>query len=127
MEEGNRALFDAFQNAKNPPHWPMYLRNVKQYVKNAAPSYDERRYGFANFLEAVRAAGRAGLFRLERNRQGILRIFAGAQFPRATPVPVFDIENELAAAREATEAASIMEEPPVAEESAPVIRKKCPS
>src|SRR6185295_4578273 len=70
LEEGNRALFEAFQNAKNPPHWPMYLRNVKQYVKNAAPAYDERRYGFANFLEAVRAAGRAGLFRLERNRQG---------------------------------------------------------
>jgi uncharacterized protein (TIGR00288 family) len=126
VEEGVRALFDAFQNAKNPPHWPMYLRNVKQYVKNAAPSYDERRYGFANFLEAVRAAGRAGLFRLERNRQGILRIFAGAQFPRATPVPVFDIENELAAAREATEAASIMEEPPVAEESAPVIQEEVP-
>ena len=126
VEEGVRALFDAFQNAKNPPHWPMYLRNVKQYVKNAAPSYDERRYGFANFLEAVRAAGRSGLFRLERNRQGILRIFAGAQFPRGTPVPVFDIENELAAAREATEAASIMEEPPVAEESAPAITEEVP-
>jgi hypothetical protein len=85
-EEGVRALFDAFRNAKIPPHWPMYLRNVKQYVKNAAPMYDERRYGFANFLEAVRAAGRAGLFRLERNRQGILRIFAGGQFPRSTPM-----------------------------------------
>ena len=120
VEEGVRALFDAFQNAKNPPHWPMYLRNVKQYVKNAAPSYDERRYGFANFLEAVRAAGRAGLFRLERNRQGILRIFAGNHFPRPVPVPVFDIENELAAAQAMAdsspaveeEAAVVMEEPP---------------
>ncbi|HET9219773.1 MAG TPA: NYN domain-containing protein, partial [Terriglobia bacterium] len=95
LEEGVRALFDAFQNAKNAPHWPMYLRNVKQYVKNAAPTFDERRYGFANFLEAVRAAGRSGLFRLERNRQGILRIFAGNQFPRPAAPPVFDIENEL--------------------------------
>jgi len=120
-EEGVKALFDAFQNAKNAPHWPMYLRNVKQYVKNAAPQFDERRYGFANFLEAVRAAGRAGLFRLERNRQGILRIFAGNQFPRPVPVPVFDIENELAAA-----AAAAAEAPTVVEEALPVIEEVSP-
>jgi uncharacterized protein (TIGR00288 family) len=124
LEEGVRALFDAFQNARNPPHWPMYLRNVKQYVKNAAPSYDERRYGFANFLEAVRAAGRAGLFRLERNRQGILRIFAGNQFPRPVPVPVFDIENELAAA--AAEQAMVESPPVVEEDTAPVIEEPSP-
>ncbi|HET9943240.1 MAG TPA: NYN domain-containing protein [Terriglobia bacterium] len=130
LEEGVRALFDAFQNAKNPPHWPMYLRNVKQYVKNAAPTFDERRYGFANFLEAVRAAGRSGLFRLERNRQGILRIFAGNQFPRAVPVPVFDIENELAAAaaEPAVEADGNIEEEtmPVGEELSPVIVEELP-
>jgi hypothetical protein len=129
LEEGVRALFDAFQNAKNPPHWPMYLRNVKQYVKNAAPSYDERRYGFANFLEAVRAAGRSGLFRLERNRQGILRIFAGNQFPRPVPVPVFDIENELAAAQAIVDSAPVVEEEPVPvveQESSPVIVEDLP-
>jgi hypothetical protein len=98
----------------------MYLRNVKQYVKNAAPSYDERRYGFANFLEAVRAAGRAGLFRLERNRQGILRIFAGNHFPKATPVPIFDIENELNAQ------AAMLENAPAVEDSA-VIAEEPPA
>src|SRR5262245_58617173 len=133
VEEGVRALVEAFQNAKNPPHWPMYLRNVRQYVKNAAPSYDERRYGFANFLEAVRAAGRAGLFRLERNRQGILRIFAGGQFPHQAAgsahggvtekPPIFDIENELAeqAAAAAAAAAAAQEEQeqePIAEQEA---------
>ena len=123
-----RALFDAFQNAKNPPHWPMYLRNVKQYVKNAAPSYDERRYGFANFLEAVRAAGRAGLFRLERNRQGILRIFAGNHFPRPVPVPVFDIENELAAAaaQPMADSPSVVEGEEAEEEVAAVIEEPSP-
>jgi uncharacterized protein (TIGR00288 family) len=130
-EEGVRALFDAFQNAKNTPHWPMYLRNVKQYVKNAAPSYDERRYGFANFLEAVRAAGRAGLFRLERNRQGILRIFAGNHFPRPVPAPIFDIETELAAAaaaEQAVESAPVVEEEaaPVEEAMSPVIVEELP-
>jgi hypothetical protein len=112
LEEGVRALFDAFQHARTTPHWPMYLRNVKQYVKNAAPNFDERRYGFANFLEAVRAAGRAGLFRLERNRQGILRIFAGNQFPRQLPVEPGVVEEM------PVEAAP--EHPPVVEEAIPV-------
>jgi uncharacterized LabA/DUF88 family protein len=107
-EEGVRALAEAFRNAKNPPHWPMYLRNVRQYVKNAAPTYDERRYGFANFLEAVRAAGRSGLFRLERNRQGILRIFAGGQFPRAMPA-VEAVNGELPVETEIVEAAPVLE------------------
>ena len=124
IEEGVRALFDVFQNAKQSPHWPMYLRNVKQYIKNAAPSFDERRYGFVNFLEAVRACGRSGLFRLERNRQGILRIFAGTQFPQQTSAParesgpekppIFDIENEL------NEAATVIEEQlPLTDSEAP--------
>jgi len=110
-EEGVRALSDAFKNARNTPHWPMYLRNVKQYVKNAAPMYDERRYGFANFLEAVRAAGRAGLFRLERNRQGILRIFAGSQFPRQGPAVAEAVNGEAIAepATEIVEAAPVLE------------------
>jgi uncharacterized LabA/DUF88 family protein len=81
IEEGVRAFFEVFQNARSTPHWPMYLRNVKNFIKNVSPSFDERKYGFVNFLEAVRACGRAGLFRLERNRQGILRIFAGPQYP----------------------------------------------
>jgi uncharacterized protein (TIGR00288 family) len=121
-EEGNRALFDVFRNAKISPHWPMYLRNVKQYVKNAAPNYDERRYGFANFLEAVRAAGRSGLFRLERNRQGILRIFAGTQFPRPTPV-VETTGEELPIQSEIVEAAPVLEAvvlPSSEEESMPM-------
>ena len=109
-EEGVRALFDAFRNARNTPHWPMYLRNVKQYVKNAAPTYDERRYGFANFLELVRAAGRAGLFRLERNRQGILRIFAGGQFPRQVATAGEGVNGEMpSASPEIVEAAPVLE------------------
>jgi hypothetical protein len=124
VEEGVRAISDVFQNATKQPHWPMYLRNVKQFIKNVSPSFDERKYGFVNFLEAVRACGRAGVFRLERNRQGILRIFAGAQFPHhegaashAAPEkpPIFDIENELAEAEAAAAAAAA-----AAEEAAPV-------
>src|SRR6185295_13513916 len=53
------------------------------FIKNSQPTFDEHRYGFHSFLEAVRAAQRAGLFRLERNRQGILRVFPGNQMPQA--------------------------------------------
>jgi hypothetical protein len=63
VEEGVRAMQEAFQNSKVTPHWPMYLRNVKQFIKNAIPTFDEHRYGFHSFLEAVRSAQRAGLFR----------------------------------------------------------------
>jgi hypothetical protein len=117
VEEGVRALVEVFQHAKNPPHWPMYLRNIKQYVKNASPTFDERRYGFVNFLEAVRAAGRAGLFRLERNRQGILRIFAGSQFPRQLPVQ--EMPEEIAVEANVVEFPSVAEETPAVIEEAP--------
>ena len=65
----------------------MYLRNVKQFIKNSSPAFDEHRYGFHSFLEAVRHAQRAGLLRLERNRQGVLRVFPGtllSQLQRAS-------------------------------------------
>jgi hypothetical protein len=76
----------------------MYLRNVKQYIKNAAPTFDERRFGFTNFLETIRACQRSGLFRLERNRQGILRVFPGPQFPhQASSAPMSAAEQERAA------------------------------
>ena len=106
-EEGVRAMQEAFQNSRITPHWPMYLRNVKQFIKNALPTFDEHRYGFHSFLEAVRSGQRAGLFRLERNRQGILRVYPGNQIAQgqrqggsrieepATPAPViYDVEND---------------------------------
>src|SRR5207247_10202152 len=96
-EEGVRAMQEAFQKSPITPHWPMYLRNVKQYIKNSAPTFDERRYGFQSFLEAVRSAQRAGLFRLERNRQGILRVFPGNQIPqpqRAVPPSAEEVMEE---------------------------------
>lgn len=91
-EEGVRAIQEAFQKSNITPHWPMYLRNVKQFIKNASPTFDEHRYGFHSFLEAVRHAQRAGLLRLERNRQGILRVFPGnalSQLQRP-PLPRID-------------------------------------
>ena len=98
VEEAVRSLTDVFQHATVVPHWPMYLRNVKQYIKNAAPAFDERRFGFTNFLETIRACQRSGLFRLERNRQGILRVFPGPQFPhQVSSAPMSAAEQERSA------------------------------
>ncbi len=109
IEDGVRVMQEAFQKATIAPHWPMYLRNVKQFIKNASPAFDERRYGFHNFLDAVRAAQRAGLFRLERNRQGILRVFPGNQISQAPQLPAQPGED-----------IQTMEQPMVIEEQAQV-------
>jgi hypothetical protein len=58
----------------------MYPRQFKQFLKNAQPDFDERKYGSINDL--MRAAQKDGLLRLERDRQGGLRVFAGGS-PRA--------------------------------------------
>ena len=119
----------------------MYLRNVKQFIKNASPAFDEHRYGFHSFLDAVRSGQRAGLFRLERNRQGILRVFPGAQIsqlqraagpsagePRTVVQPVipYDVENDISLQQPEAEPAfaavqeTVVEPPPEAERPVPV-------
>jgi hypothetical protein len=119
MEEGVRVMQDVFQNAKSAPHWPMYLRNVKQFIKNASPSFDERRYGFQSFLDAVRSAQRAGLFRLERNRQGILRVFPGNQISQPQRVAP-------SSAHEAVEETPAVE-PSITVEDRPAVQEFQPS
>jgi hypothetical protein len=118
-----RNLTEIFQQAKVVPHWPMYLRNVKQYIKNAAPGFDERKFGFTNFLETVRLCQRSGLFRLERNRQGILRVFPGPQFPQQASVPMSAAEQERAAERAfiAAAEAAILAAEPMLEAAAPML------
>ena len=66
--------------AATPPRWPMYPRQFKQFLKTAQPDFDERKYGSINDL--MRACQKDGLLRLERDRQGGLRVFAGGS-PRA--------------------------------------------
>jgi hypothetical protein len=100
----------------------MYLRNVKQYIKNAAPGFDERKFGYTNFLETIRSCQRTGLFRLERNRQGILRVFPGPQFPhQASSAPMSAAEQERAteAAFIAAAEAAILAAEPLLHSSAP--------
>jgi uncharacterized LabA/DUF88 family protein len=73
---------DVFQRASQPPRWPMYVRQVKQYLRAADEGFDERKFGFATIVEFLRACQREGVFRLERDRQGVLRVFPGANLQR---------------------------------------------
>ncbi len=73
---------DAFGRAAQPPRWPMYVRQVKQYLRTADEGFDERKWGFATIVEFLRACQREGVFRLERDRQGVLRVFPGANLQR---------------------------------------------
>ena len=66
-----------FQAAQNPPRWPMYVRQAKQYMRNVDSTFDERKFGFNSIMDLFRAAQREGLFRIERDRQGVMRLFQG--------------------------------------------------
>jgi hypothetical protein len=69
--------------ATTPPRWPMYPRQFKQFLKAAQPDFDERRYG--SIADLMRACQKDGILRLERDRQGGLRVFAnGATTARAS-------------------------------------------
>jgi uncharacterized LabA/DUF88 family protein len=75
--DGIREVRRLFQSAQNPPRWPMYIRQAKQFLRNVDMSFDERKYGFASLVDLMRACQRDGLFRIERDRQGVMRLFPG--------------------------------------------------
>jgi len=99
LQDGIRALQQAFTSAKTPPRWPMYVRQAKQFLRNAIEGFDERKYGFASVVDLLRAAGKEGVLRVERDRQGAVRVFPGANLaPRAAaPVeePLYDEQGDV--------------------------------
>ena len=87
MQDGIRAVKKAFAEAATPPRWPMYVRQAKQYLRSAVAGFDEKNYGFASVVDLLRAAGKEGVLRIERDRQGAVRVFAGPNLV-ASPVKV---------------------------------------
>ena len=82
LGDGVALVRKALAEATTPPRWPMYPRQFKQFLKNAQPDFDERRHGSINDL--MRACQKDGLVRLERDRQGGLRVFASNGPARAS-------------------------------------------
>ena len=83
LADGVALVRQVLAEATTPPRWPMYLRQMKQFIRTARPDFDERRYG--SLPDLLRACQKDGLLRLERDRQGGLRAFAGSY--RASSVP----------------------------------------
>ena len=122
--EGIRAVQQAFSSGV--PRWPMYIRQAKQFLKSAIENFDERRYGFASVVDLLRAAAKTGVVRIERDRQGGMRVFPGANLkpagaPAAADVAITpDVEEVAEAAAAGTPAAfeaeavtDIAAEPPI--------------
>jgi uncharacterized protein (TIGR00288 family) len=101
--EGVRAVQQAFSSAT--PRWPMYIRQAKQFLKGAIENFDERRYGFASVVDLLRAAAKTGVVRIERDRQGGMRVFPGANLKAAAPPPAVTEPETLEVTEVAVEAA----------------------
>jgi hypothetical protein len=82
-EEAVAEVKRLFAIGQTPPRWPMYLRQVKQYLRNVDSSFDERKFGFNSLNDLLRACQREGLFRMERDRQGVIRFFQGTAMKEA--------------------------------------------
>jgi hypothetical protein len=85
MQDGVRAVQHALGAAAR---WPMYVRQAKQFLKNNIEGFDERKYGFASVVDLLRAAGKEGVLRIERDRQGAIRVFPGENMAKASPASV---------------------------------------
>ena len=84
-------------SAATTARWPMYLRNVKQILRQAEGGFDERRYGFGGLMDLLKACQREGFVRIERDRRGGLRVFQGAALQKTAPMPsapreIMDVE-----------------------------------
>jgi hypothetical protein len=125
MQDGIRAVQQAINRAPTPPRWPMYVRQAKQFLRGAIENFDERHYGFASVVDLLRAAGKEGVLRIERDRQGAVRVFPGANLaprpvapPAEEPVDLnetIDVEVPAAATVDSVETEQSAPAPPIVE------------
>jgi hypothetical protein len=57
-------------------------------------TFDERAYGFGNLTDLLRAAHREGIVRVDRDRQGVIRVFQGSV---STPAPALETPADVPA------------------------------
>ena len=80
--EGFKVMQRVFERPGAVIRWPLYLRQAKAVLRAGDETFDERRYGFNGLVEALRFGQKEGLFRLDRDRQGVLRVYPGQQLQR---------------------------------------------
>jgi hypothetical protein len=126
LQDGIRAVQRAFTDTP-PARWPLYVRQARQHLRNSIEGFDERKYGFASVVDLLRAAGKEGVLRIERDRQGAVRVFPGANLAPKPAMPVdepeiLDVEEDTfdAAADVELVAEPVVEAPIVEAEAVPV-------
>jgi uncharacterized LabA/DUF88 family protein len=112
-----------FQSAQNPPRWPMYVRQVKQFLRGVDPTFEERKFGFASLNDLLRGCQKDGLFRMERDRQGVVRFFQGnvLKGPESARPGSIDAADIAAAERLASQAEAEMAAQEAREREAEVV------
>jgi len=119
MQDGIRAMQQAFASASPAPRWPMYVRQAKQFLKTRIDGFDERKYGFASVVDLLRAAAKDGVLKLERDRHGAFRVFAGPKMTAsALPVDVEETPLDVTGEVVMDEPSPVLEEPI---EEAPIV------
>jgi hypothetical protein len=113
MQDGIRVVQQAFGQSSPAPRWPMYVRQAKQFLKTRVEGFDERKYGFASVVDLLRAAAKDGVLKLERDRHGAFRVFAGPKLALPVALPQRDVEDDETAVDVAGEV--VAEEPPTIE------------
>ncbi len=88
--------FKRLLGAATVRRWPMYLRNVKQILRQGSPAFDERAYGYATLVDLLRAAQRDGIVRLDRDRQGVVRVFQGQPLVQSAPAAAAEVPLQFA-------------------------------
>ncbi len=94
IQEGVELVRQLLADPPQPPRWPMYLRQIKQFIRTSYPDFDDRKYG--SIVELMRACQKEGLIKLERDRQGGLRVFGagGSAALGSAPNSMPDAESE---------------------------------
>ena len=116
LAEGVALIRELLAEAPTPPRWPMYVRQLKQFIRNARPDFDERRYG--SILDLMRACQKDGFLRLERDRQGGLRVFASGPVKASSVPHGWSTLVDEASAPPVVEAVPIVAEPVASEPEA---------
>ena len=91
-----------------------------------SPPFDERQYGLSSTYDLVRQAQKDGLLRVERNRQGILRIFPAERFPKAAPEQPAEEQAPAETANAEFEVPFPEPEPPLPESELPMTLAEIP-
>ena len=72
IAEGVDLVRHLLANAPQPPRWPIYLRQFKQFIRASYPEFDDRKYG--SIVDLMRACQKEGLVKIDRDRWGGLRV-----------------------------------------------------